>query len=224
MFAHPAFFILALALLWFPRQWMRLGSPLWRRKRVRRTQEPWRQREPGDPRMSFWEEFGKARNWFDLLRATTGSLAIFGGDVIEPSIEPISGVPRSGLLVLAIQFAVVLIGLLIQTARKERGRGTFFAPVFYLAGLAVGLCGGWAAIFAFILVWAVNPMLGNTAAFLMVQGLTLLAFGFLMRGVGNVQPLLACLLCLTPALLSMLLRRPLVVFSRKAPTSDKEDA
>jgi hypothetical protein len=28
--------------------------------------------------------------------------------------------------------------------------------------------------------------------------------------------MLACLLCLTPALLSLLLRRPLVVFSRKA--------
>lgn len=174
--------------------------------------------------MSFREEFGKLRNWVDLARAGAGSLAIFGGHGIVASVQAVEDQPRGELYALGVQIAIMFIGLAIQIVRKERGRPAFFAPVFYLAGAAVGMCGGWAALFGFVLVWAVNPMLANAAAFLLVQGLSLGVFGFMMRGVGTVRPLLACVLCLTPALLSLLLRRPLVVFSRRPGASGAEES
>lgn len=195
-----------------------MGATLWRPKPHRRVQEPWTQREPGDPRLSFREELTKTRNWFDLLRGAAGSLALFGGHGIQRSIGAESDGATSGLSVLAVQVAVLSIGLAIQVARRERGRGSLFAPVFYLAGIGVGLCGGWAALFGFVLVWAVNPMLANAVGFLMVQGLAIGGFGLLLRGLDDGRAVLACMFCLMPALASMLLRRPLIVFSRKTST------
>lgn len=156
------------------------------------------------------------RNWFDFLRAAAGSLALCGGHGLEASVQTVPEEPGSRLMVLGIQAAVLFTGLLIQAVRREQGRLTFFAPVFYIAGAAVGLVGIWAALFAFVLVWGVNPMLANAVAFLTVQGISLVGFGFLLKGIGALRPVLAGLLCLTPVLLSLLLRRPLVVFTRRA--------
>src|SRR5882724_7233142 len=93
MLVNLPFFLIAIALLWFPRQWMRLGFLKWsRRKRrsegaVRREEEPWKSDEPGNPAVKFGSEFMKLRNYVDALRATAGSVAVLGGFGIIPCID-----------------------------------------------------------------------------------------------------------------------------------------
>lgn len=203
--------LVALVLLWFPRQWMRAGLVFGgRQRRHTSAKESWK-REPGDPRLSF-EEFGKVRNYFDLLRGLAGGLALVGSHWIAPALAP---APGGGKLVLAVQIGALLIGLLIQVVRKERGRVSFYAPIFYLAGVTVCLCGHWAALFAFILVWAVNAMFGNAEAFLSFYAVLLVGFSLLFRETSHLLLASAALLAFTPVLLALLCRRPLVVFTRK---------
>jgi hypothetical protein len=212
------FLTVGLVLLWFPRAWMRMGKAVLRRRRRATHDEPWIRREPGDPRLSFRKEFGKARNYFDLLRAVAGALAIMGWHAIPASLEAAPAADGHVSLrwtVLAVKLAILLIGLLIQTIRIERNHLTFFAPVFFLAGMAVALCGPWAALFTFILVWGVNPMLPSAQAFLSFDAALMIAFGLLLGQVDRTLPVAAGGLCFLPALLSWLARRPLVVFARK---------
>jgi len=212
--------LLGLLLLWFPRQWMRLGRSVRRRRRTAaptpRSVEPWLRREPGDPRIGFRAEFRKPRNYFDLLRGLVGGLAIMGSPHIASSITAEgAAAPLSPLALLAVNLGILYVGLLIQTIRFERHHLTFFAPVFFLAGLSLSLGSSWAALFAFILIWAVNPMLGSAMVFLIVYGVVLCVFGLLLTGLGNRLPVAALGLCWLPVLLSLLTRRPLVTFSRK---------
>jgi hypothetical protein len=212
------YLVVGLVLLWFPRQWMRLGKAVLRRRRAtaRVADEPWAQREPGDPRLRFGREFSKARNYFDLLRAVAGTLAVVGWQEIPASILPAPGATsRMNWTVQGIQLGILLVGLLVQTLRTEHKRINFFAPVFFIAGLSVPLCSPWAAFFAFVLVWGANPMLQNPQAFLSLYSLLLIAFGMFFRGPREVEALAAGLMCFFPTLLSMLARRPLLVFSRK---------
>lgn len=218
MVVNLTFLLVGLALLWFPRQGMRLGAVVGgrRRRRSRWKEEPWNRSEPGDPRLSVRVEFTKVRNYFDLLRGVAGSLAIVGGYGIQPALAAAPGNRLAALQVLGLKLAILLVGLLAQTVRLERRHLSFFAPVFYLAGISVSLCGHWAALFAFILVWSVNAMFANAQAFLSAYALLLLVFGLLFRGWGNRLPLAAFVLCFLPVLLSLLTRRRLGVFTRKS--------
>lgn len=205
-------------LLWFPRRWMRVGY-LVSQRRKSTTTEPWRRREPGDPRLSY-EEFGKVRNYLDLFRAAIGGMAIVGSPLIDQARQVGDIAVRGGSgEVLAAQLAILTVGLLLQTLRRERGRMAFFAPIFYLAGLSVALCGHWAALFAFMMIWAINPMFGNAEAFLAAYGVLLVAFGILFRDTARVLVIAGGALTLVPVLLAMLTRRPLVVFTRKGASS-----
>lgn len=210
-----------LALLWFPRQWLRRGKIIGhhRRKKSSGSAEPWNMREPGDPRPSY-QEFAKPRNYVDLLRAAAGAVAIMGGFAIDGAIRLGEAASRSDArTVLIAQIGVLLLGVIIQMTRYERQRLSFYAPVFFLAGLSVTLCGPWAALFAFVLVWAVSPMFGNGEAFLITYAAVLVAYGLFMHEAQRLYPVSAGLFCFLPALLSMLLRRPLVVFTRKVPSA-----
>jgi hypothetical protein len=212
------YLLVGIVLLWFPRQWMRLGKSVLRRRRAtpRGVDEPWAQREPGDPRLGFAREFTKARNYFDLLRAAAGALAVSGWKEIPASIATAPDASaQTRWTVVGIQLAILLIGLLVQTIRTEHKRLNFFAPVFFIAGLSVPLCSPWAAFFAFVLVWGANPMLQGPQAFLSLYSVLLIAFGMVFRGVRELEALAAGLMCFFPTLLSMLARRPLLVFSRK---------
>ncbi|MEY4941252.1 MAG: hypothetical protein RIQ93_2987 [Verrucomicrobiota bacterium] len=216
MVNNPLFLVLGILLLWFPRRWMRLGTIFGRRKRKpRREDEPWVRREPGDPRLNFGRELRKPRNYFDLLRATTGGLAVVGGDNISPSLHLPDRVSADSVLIYLGALLLLTIGLLIQTYRNENGRMAFFAPVLYLAGLSVCLVGTWSAVFAFILIWALNPMLRNPQAFLAVYALIVTGFGLALGSVAFERPIVAFFLFLLPVLLSLMTRRPLIVFSRK---------
>lgn len=209
-----------LALLWIPRQWLRRGKVIGhhRRKKPSGGEEPWKAREPGDPRPSY-REFAKPRNYIDLLRGAAGAVAIVGGFAIEGAIQAGDAAARNdGRFALLAQLAVLLVAVVIQMVRFERRHLSFYAPVFFLAGLSVALCGPWAALFAFILVWAVSPMFGNGEAFLIFYAAVLVVYGLFLHEAQRLFPIFAGLMCFMPALLSLLLRRPLVVFTRKAPS------
>jgi hypothetical protein len=217
MLVNLPFLFVGLVLLWFPRQWLRRGAIIGRsrHRRARWKQEPWNTAEPGDPRLSFRAEFAKVRNYVDLLRAAAGSLALFGGYGIAPALAAEPGNRLLALQVLALKLGVLLVALLIQTIRRERRHLSYFAPIFFLAGLSVTLCGHWAALFAFILIWSVNGLFANAQAFLSGYALLVGAFGLLFRGSNSRLALAAMVLCLLPVLLSLLTRRRLGVFSRK---------
>lgn len=209
-----------LALLWFPRQWLRRGKVIGhhRRKKTSGSEEPWKTREPGDPRLNY-REFAKARNYLDLLRGAAGAVAIVGGFAIQGAIRASEAAGRhDARSAVAAQIGILLVAVIIQMTRFERGRLSFYAPVFFLAGLSVALCGPWAALFAFILVWAMNPLFGNGEAFLIFYAAVLVAYGLFLHEAQRLFPITAGLLCFLPALMSLLLRRPLVVFTRKAPS------
>jgi MFS family permease len=223
MTVHVPFLLFALFLLWFPRQWMRLGAAFFRRslrsrERRRATQEPWNTRPSGDPRVLFTEEFAKIRNYIDLLRAAVGSLMLTGKMGLPAALEVGPEAGRNVARLLLIATAVIpLVGLVIQTTRYERGRLTFYPPIFYLAGVTLGLCDWRAALFAFALIWAINPGIGSAQGFLTVYAALVMVFGILVfRSGGMLAAILAGVFCFLPALLSLLAKRPLIIMSRKA--------
>lgn len=215
MSVHFPLLAFGLLLLWFPRQWMRFGRVLGPRKRRHGGAEPWKTREPGDPRLSYGE-LTKVRNYVDLLRGAAGALAIIGSSWLEPAIMVANAASRAALRqVLLMDLVILGVGVLIQTIRYERRHISFYPPVFFLAGVSVALCGPWAALFAFVLVWAVNAMFGNAEAFLTVYGFALLLFGLLFRDTARLFNIAALAFALVPVLLALLSRRPLVVLTRK---------
>lgn len=225
MTVNLPFLLLALLMLWFPRQWLRLGRVFKRRRSAgatRAASEPWNVREAGDPRVSIGAEFSKFRNYIDLLRAAAGSLALAGGLGIPASIDVAEGAPRNmSYAVLALRALILLIGLLMQTVRYDKRKVTFYPAIFFIAGLSVGLCDPSAAAFAFAMVWAINAMFGNAQAFLAVYALLIVGFGSLFASRLGLTVILAGFLALLPVLLSLMANRPLVVFSRKGTHASK---
>jgi len=216
MVANWSFFLLGVVLLCFPRQWMRFGGSLWKKRRtVRPASEGWTQREPGDPRLRIWREFGKARNYFDLLRGAVGSLALFGGHGMAPSLVASNAWASGERSVLALTAAILFVGLMIQTIRKEGSRVRFYPPIFYLAGISVGVCGVWAAFFALALLCAIGPMLTKAQSFLVVYAVAMAIFGGTVGKVDTLRAAVMLLLGLAPVLASLLAGRPLAIMSRK---------
>ena len=212
--------LVGLGLLLFPRQWMRHGAAKAKRRRRSgsdRVVDPWKNDEPGDPHVSIGTEFAKVRNYIDLFRGGAGSLAIWGGLEIAPALAAGVDAPKSETLqVLGLQCAVVVVGLLLQTVRLERDRVSFFPPIFYLAGLSVGLGGASVAAFAFVMIWAINPGLGNAQAFMTTYSALLYVFGGLFVSFTSVPVFLAGALAFLPVLLSLLTKRPLLIFTRRS--------
>ena len=217
MVIHVPFLIFALLLLWFPRQWLRLGFSMGGRRKRSASGEPWTTREAGDMSVSFRDEFRKLRNYVDLLRGAAGSLAVIGGLGIDACLDTVDNASRSLVTtVLAAKLLILLVGLLIQTVRLERQRFICFAPIFFLCGISIGLCGPQTALFAFALIWAVNPMVGGPQGFLFVYTILTLGFGRLFTGTTDKLTIVACAYLLLPVLLSLLSQRPLVLFTRKS--------
>lgn len=214
------FLLLGIALLWFPRQWLRRVPALLKRRRrskgSERIMEPWKDREPGDPKVNPRVELTKFRNYVDLVRAVAGSVLIWGGFGWAAALGVAEDAPRSaGMQVLAIKCGIMTVGLVLQALRYEKVRISFFPPIFFLAGMSAVLCGYKAALFAFAMMWAVNAGLGNAQAFLAVYAILLAVFGGLFAGFTNLRVLLASFLALLPVLLSLMSNRPLMIFTRR---------
>ena len=226
------FLVIAIALLWFPRQWLRLGAEFKNRPTGKSRQtdnEPWNVREAGDPRISIKAEFSKFRNYVDLLRAAVGSLAFSSVLGLTPClrISPVTAVAVEGAtprnlayVVLLIRLAILFVGLVVQTVRFNRGKLTLYPPIFYLAGLTVGMCDPWTALFAFVLIWAVNGMFGGAQSFLTAYAVVIATFGYFMPTQGIILVIMAAGFCFFPVLFSLAASRPLVIFSRKAAKRD----
>ena len=153
----------------------------------------------------------------DFLRAGVGSIALAGGLGIPPVFTLAEGAPRNALWgVIAVRSLILLIGLLVQTVRYEKRKYTFYPPIFFIAGLSLGLCELNAAVAAFALIWAVHAMFQGAQGFLMVYAVFIVGFGHLFARRGDLSVILAGVLCFLPALLSLLANRPLVIFSRKS--------
>lgn len=227
MTANLPLLLVALILLCIPRQWLRLGSAAKKRKQksaavARAETEPWNTREPGDPRVRMSAEFAKVRNYVDLLRAGAASLALSGGLGIPPVISVGEDAPRNAIWgVIAIRSVILLVGLLIQTVRYGKGQLRFAPPIFYIAGLSLGLCDISGAVAAFVFIWAIHVMFGGAQSFLTAYSVLIVAFGHIFARRGDLSVMLAGILCFLPVLLSLLAGRPLVIQSRRGTRSDQ---
>ncbi|MBC7367495.1 MAG: hypothetical protein H7343_11915 [Undibacterium sp.] len=212
--------LIALGLLYLPRQWLRWGKRVVKSERLSRhgdsnNFDPSKRREMGDPAVIFKDEFSKLRNYVDLFRAIAGS-AVVVGTAYTPSCFRVAAEAPPGLArgVLVLKFVILLGAMLVQLIRYER-RLTLFAPIFFVAGLTFGLSGVAAAGFAFLLVWALNLVLPSASAFLTTQAVLILVFGTLLGERGDLFVMAAFFCLFLPVLISMLTGRSLQTFHRR---------
>lgn len=208
---HWPYLVLAVAMLGFPRQWMRSGARVLKRRR--KPDGALEQlagvgaRDPTDKSVQVAREFRSFRNFIDLFRAAAGG---YGLTVYSFTARS----DASADLAFGLQVAVLLVGVLVQAVRVDGGRLSFYAPIFYLVGLSTGFCQHYTGLFAFALVLAVNPIIPNPRVFLTAFGLLLPPLGWVFdtefRGV-----LAMAAGVLAIPLLSLLTKRPVVIFSRK---------
>lgn len=207
---HWPYLILAIAMLWFPRQWLRSGARVLKKRRkpdsAMERLAGMGARDPEDKSVQPGREFANFRNYIDLFRALAGgySLSQFAFTVESED---------AGLTAFFIQAAVLLVAVLIQSIRHD-SRVSFFAPIFYFVGMSVGSSGHYAGLFAFALVLAINPVIPNPRLFLTAYGLLLLPFGLVFSADWRMLTLNAVLVLLPP-LMSLLSKRPLVIFTKK---------
>ena len=215
------YLLIAIAMLWFPRQWLRSGKSILKKRRkpdgALERLAGMGARDPEDRSVQPSREFTNFRNYVDLFRAFAGGYGltqfafILDGEAAAPTV-------------FILEALVLLVAVLIQSVRRD-DRLSFFAAIFYLLGLTIGTCGETSpgapftighstGLFAFALVLAINPVIPNPRMFLTAFGLLLLPFGFFF---GADLPLLGLntFLILLPPLLSLLTKRPVVIFSRK---------
>ena len=213
--------LIAVALLWMPRQWLRLGSVL-KRKRSKTTsrapREAWTEHEVGDPKVYIISEFSKFRNFVDLLRAGFGSMAFAGfsslglpGCIALP-VEPSR---PAFYTALGIRAGVLLIGLLVQTVRLENGKFTFYPAIFYIGGLTLGLIAPLPALLAFAMVWALSALFPGPQTFLTAYAFIVVAFGHLHGQTSDLLVGYAGLLCFLPVMICLLTNRPLILLNRR---------
>jgi hypothetical protein len=213
--------LIGLGLLYFPRQWLRGGK-----KRTLKSEkhsknadkndfDPSRRREMGDPAVVFRDEFSKLRNYIDLLRGAVGSVVIVGSEYTASCFSLSAGSSaETGRLLIFLKGAIILGSMFVQLFRYER-RLTLFAPIFFVGGLTFGLCGFMAAALAFVLIWALNLGLPGPAAFLGVYSVLIVPFGILFDGPNNLFVIVGFLALFLPVLISLLWKRPLMLFNRR---------
>lgn len=208
MTIHWPYLVLALLTLWFPRQWMRLGK-LWRNKRKEReTLERFAQdgaNDPDDKSVRLGRELRNQRNYLDILRGFLGAFALWRFS-FEAERE-------QATLVFAVCAVVTFVGVLIQSLRW-RERITFFAAIFYYAGVSCGMGNGYPGALAFLLICAVNPVIPAPRVFVAAYALTLLPFNYFL---GDDQRIagLNTLILLVPVIWSLMVKRPMVLFTRR---------
>lgn len=207
---HWPYLGLALLTLWFPRQWMRIGRLFRKHRKQRELFDKFAQdggRDPDDKSVKLGRELANKRNYLDLFRALAGGYALwhFSFEVHDAD---------GALFRIWLAAVVALAGVLVQALRLGE-RVTFFAPVFYFTGLSIALGDPYAGGFAFLLTCAINPVIPNPRMFTTAYGLLLLPFNLLF-GAGVVLTLLNSFLVLIVPLISLLVGRSMVIFTRRA--------
>lgn len=199
----------ALLLLWFPRPWLRAGGNVATLPNMRRLLRGLR--DPLDRSLQWRDEFFKLRNWIDLFRAAIGAVALLHVCVVPAE----DATPATRYALFASQAAVLVIAVLIQTARYESRRLTLVAPVFFLFGLGFVLIGWIAALFSIVLTWVINRALPNVAMFLFVLAGLQVVFGIGLQRASFTSVLLSAMLAWLPVFWSLVARRSLERASRQ---------
>lgn len=105
--------------------------------------------------------------------------------------------------------------MLRQFVRWE-GRVTFYAPLFYFAGLAIAMCGAGPGLLAFLLVWTINTALPvPPVGFLTVYAMSLWMLGLVFRGLTDLFIYAAAILFLLPVVVSLMAKRSLALFNKR---------
>jgi hypothetical protein len=200
----------ALAMLWFPRQWLRTGKAMLKRRRkpdgALERLAGIGARDPDDRSVQPGKEFSNFRNYLDLFRSLAGGYCLINFAFVTNSKD-------AAQAALVIEAVVMLIAVLIQTVRYA-GRLSFYAAIFFMVGLNVGASGDYVALFAFALTLAINPVIPNPRLFLSAYALLLLPFGLAFNTNLALLGVNVCIVLIVP-LLSLLTKRPVVIFSRK---------
>jgi hypothetical protein len=208
---HWPYLLLAVAMLWFPRQWLRSGARVLKKRRkpdgAMERLAGMGARDPEDKSVQPGREFANLRNYIDLFRALAGGYSL-------SQFAFTAGTDDAQQMVLGIQAAVLLGAVLIQSIRYDV-RMSFFAPIFFFLGMSVGASGHYAGLFAFALVLAINPVIPNPRMFLTAYALLLIPFGLVFNADWALLGI-NVVLVLLPPLMSLLTKRPLVIFTRKA--------
>jgi hypothetical protein len=212
---HWPYLLLAVALMWFPRGWLRTGKRLLK-KRHKPDDALERlagvgAKDPENKSVQLGREFANFRNYVDLFRALAGSYSL-GHYAFS-----VNGVGPWGLL--GAQAAILVVATLIQSVRYDK-RLSFYAPIFFVVGMSTGFAGEYTPLFAIALTLAINPAIPNPRWFLSVFGVLMLPLSFVFEADRTaIATTAGCVLL--PPLLSLLLKRPLVIFTRKARTSSR---
>lgn len=201
MSVNFTFLFFALLLLWFPRSWLRHGVRV-TPKPPRRVNQVKEERDPYERSVKPLAEAAKSRNWVDLLRGAVGAYG-----VAEVAFTP-PGAPGTHLPTLLCQGFILLVAVMIQMIRVE-GRLSFFAPIFFLQGLAFGVGGGLVGALAFLGSWALTPILPGAGAVLFVHGAFTLSLGLLLQRCEPTLLMTVVGVIWMPVLLSILLRKRL---------------
>ena len=216
MLIYFEYLLPALFLLFFPRKWMRFG---WRigTKASKRAAGPYTEEvvDPKDISIKAKEQFCKLRNWIDFGRALAGGIAIvYFCFAVDTSL------PKKVRLVLShyvltLEIVLLVVAMVFQTIKPER-RLTLVAPVFFVLGLSFGVLGWKAALFSFIIIWAINVSLPSVTSFLLAFATVEMGFGLIPK-VGSSRTYVIVAVCLTliPVLLSAVTKRRLTQLSKK---------
>jgi hypothetical protein len=199
---------LALLLLWFPRNWLRLGMRV-TPKPPRKYNQSKVERDPHDQSVKPAVEVLKSRNWLDLFRGLVGGVALMS--VIERHTD----VADDATIRLACVLTALILSVISQMIRLE-GRLTLFAPIFFLQGLTFGVTGGVVGLIVMCGTWALSPVLPSAGAMLFVQGAVALCLSMLIKTADPVLGMAMAGVTWVPVIVSVLLQK------RLAATFDKK--
>lgn len=208
MIIHIWLLLIAVLLLWVPRQWLRYGGKVVSLPERSKAEKDIR--DANDVSLQLRDEILKPRNWVDFLRAVAGGIAVYA-----VCFEVGAGAAKgTGTLIYIIQIAVLMIAVLIQTMRIEQ-RMTLVAPVFFILGLSFGLIGWKAAVFACVTIWVINLLLPSAGMFLFVFALIEAVFFRVVGRFSMKTVILTVILTLLPLLFSAVTNRRLVRLNKK---------
>ena len=207
---HWPYLLAALAMLWLPRKWLRSGKSILKRRRkpdgALERLAGMGARDPEDRSVQPSKEFTNFRNYIDFFRALAGGYCLAQYGFTADGED-------AGQTVFLVQSLALLVAVLVQAVRFD-GRLSFYAAIFFFVGLNVGVNGHYTGLFAFALTLAINPVIPNPRMFLVSYGLLLLPFGLVFNADAKLLAVDVCLVLLVP-LLSLLTKRPVVIYSRK---------
>ncbi len=206
----PSLVLLALALLllFFPRNWLRLGKRV-SAKAPRKYNQAKVERDPHDQAVKPLVEAAKPRNWLDFFRALIGAAVVFR------VAEEHGGAVTASSSALPWITAALVLAVVAQMIRLE-GRLSLFAPIFFLQGLAFGIAGGVIGVITMLGAWALTPVLPTAGALLFVQGAVALCLSLLLNPQELAPGIVLAGVTWLPVLVSVLLRKRLAAaFDKK---------